>query len=91
MIKCKFCDHKGQSIVEESTSLLTYLFLALYMLFTWQWSDGFMYWFIIAVFILPILAGLFRIKSHSCKNCLNEVKQESLFNNLDFDDDIAEI
>ena len=97
-IKCIYCDTKGQSMVEESTSVLTFFGLFFFFMLTWSWgvtnSDhyGRLVYFTFVLFILfPILAGIFRIQTHSCRNCLNEVKQSSIFSNLDLDDNIVDI
>lgn len=74
MIKCTFCGHKGQSIVEETTSILTYLFGAMFIMLTWDYSGSLSYFFFFTLFLLPIIAGIFRIQTHSCSQCLNEVK-----------------
>ena len=74
MIKCTYCDHKGQSIVEETTSVLTWLFGAAYIILTWDYAGSLMYCMFFFLFVLPIFAGIFRIQTHSCSKCLNEVK-----------------
>lgn len=61
MIKCSFCEHKGQSVVEETTSVLTYLFGAIFIILTWDWSGSLTYFFFFTLCLLPIFAGIFRI------------------------------
>lgn len=90
-IKCTYCDHKGQSMVEETTSILTYLFGAIFIIMTWDYTGSYTYFFFFTLFVLPILAGIFRIQTHSCSNCLNEVKQQSIFEHLDMEDNIVEV
>ena len=97
-IKCKFCGEKGQSIVEESTSILTYIVFAIYLILTWEWGlknrspFGFYGYFAFAfLIVLPLIGGIFRIQTHSCKNCLNEVRQDSIFSSIDMEDNILDM
>ena len=75
--------------MEESTSILTWLFLAIFMIITWDRAEGFTYFFLLTCIIMPCVAGVFKIETHSCKNCLNEVKQQSIFSYLDLEDEIV--
>lgn len=61
-------------MVEETTSILTYLFGAMFVILTWDHAGGYGYFFFFTLFVLPMLAGIFRIQTHSCSECLNEVK-----------------
>ena len=92
-IKCIYCEHKGQSLVEESTSVITYLIFFIIVLMTWQstFAGTTLYFVLMLFFVLPILGGIFRIQTHSCPKCLNEVKQNSIFEKLDMDDNICDI
>ena len=93
IIKCNYCGHKGQSLVEESTSVISYLIIAMIVMATWDWqiASSWLYPLSFILCIFPIIAGFFRIQSHSCSKCLNEVKQSSIFNYLDMDDDIMSV
>ena len=75
-IKCMFCGHKGQSFMEETTSVITYLVFAILILGTWDWiiASTWIYPIVLIFFVLPVIAGFFRIQTHSCRECLNEVK-----------------
>mmetsp|Transcript_7068 Transcript_7068/g.11905 ORF Transcript_7068/g.11905 Transcript_7068/m.11905 type:complete len:120 (-) Transcript_7068:8-367(-) len=37
---------------------------------------------------MPLLAGTFRIQRLSCKNCLNEVKQQSFLSYFEMEDEV---
>lgn len=78
-------------MVEETTSVLTYLIGAIFVILTWDWSGSLTYFFFFTLCLLPIFAGIFRIQTHSCSQCLNEVKQTSIFSNLDLDDNLLEL
>ena len=58
-----YCDHKGQSIVEESTSVLTWLVTFIILMATWDWviANTIFYPLAFLFIILPTLAGIFRI------------------------------
>lgn len=58
---------------------------------TWDWkiARSFIWFLSLFLFILPIIAGFFRIQTHSCAKCLNEVQQQSIFSYLDMDDEIC--
>ena len=75
-IKCKYCDHKGQSTVEESTSIITFMLFTMIILATrdYLFSFTWMYVSFQLLFVLPFLAGILRIQTHCCPECLNEVK-----------------
>ena len=62
-IKCMFCDHKGQSMVEETTSVITYFVLIIIIFATWDWiiAETWLYPFSILFIVLPMVAGFFRI------------------------------
>jgi hypothetical protein len=79
--------------VEESTSIITYLIFFILILLTWTSSFASSIWYFILMlfFVLPILGGIFRIQTHSCPKCLNEVRQNSIFSKLDIDDNICDI
>ena len=72
-IKCPYCEHTGQSVLEESTPILAYLLsFALYLLI------GFY-----AILLMPCIAGILRDQRHRCPKCHNEIKEDSIFSGLD--------
>ena len=90
-IKCIYCDHKGQSMVHETTSVITYILSGIFMMFTWEYTASWLYIWSLLFIVIPFIGGIFRIQIHSCKNCLNEVKQSSIFNYLDLDDNVFDM
>lgn len=85
-IKCIHCGHKGQSEVEESTSVISFLLMVMILILTYDWGT---WWFFVLFMVLfPCITGIFRIQTHSCPECLNEVNQTSIFSRLDLEDQI---
>jgi hypothetical protein len=62
-IKCDHCGHKGQSMVEEETSIITFFIFAMICFSTWEWilAINWLWYAFLLLFVLPILAGIFRI------------------------------
>jgi len=78
-IKCPFCEHKGRSLMQESTPAFTYIIVV--SLF-----------FLLGIFsflLTPMIFGILRQQIHRCPKCLNEIKEDSIFTTLD--DDIMEL
>lgn len=75
-IKCTFCDHKGQSEVDEETSIITYLIFVMMLVGTYDWAiaQSFLWYMFLFLIVLPLIGGILRIQTHSCPQCLNEVQ-----------------
>lgn len=71
-IKCPHCDHKGQSIVEEHTPIFVTLFVCILPM-----TLGF-----VSLILIPCIVPLFLQITHRCPRCLNEIKEDSLFAQL---------
>ena len=72
-IKCPYCEHKGQSNLEESTPVYVYaLCFILYL------ALG-----IYCVILFPCIVGILRDQKHRCPKCHNEIKEDSIFSSLD--------
>ena len=78
-------------MVHESTSVITYFLSAIFMMFTWEYTASWLYIWSLLFIVIPFIGGIFRIQAHSCQNCLNEVKQTSIFNYLDLDDNVFDM
>ena len=63
IIKCNYCGHKGQSMVEETTSVISYLVIAIIVMVSWDWqiASSWIYPLSFLLCIFPIVAGFFRI------------------------------
>ena len=72
-IKCPFCAHVGRSVMEESNSLIVYVLCFVLVL-----CFG-----LLAVIIFPCLLGVFRLQTHRCPKCMNEIKEDSIWAQLD--------
>ena len=55
-------------MVEETTSVISYLVIAMIIMATWDWkiASSWLYTLSLIFCIFPIIAGFFRIQSHSC-------------------------
>lgn len=72
-IKCPYCEHKGQSVLEESTPVHAWLLcFAVYILMG-----------IYSFVVMPCILGLLRDQRHRCPKCRNEIKEDSVFSCLD--------
>jgi len=72
-IKCPYCEHKGRSMLEESTPIYTWLLCLAVYLFLGLYS----------FVLMPCIIGLLRDQIHRCPKCHNEIKEDSIFSSLD--------
>ena len=72
-IKCPYCEHKGQSHLEESTPFYTYIICFIIYLALGMYS----------IVIFPCILGILRDQKHRCPKCHNEIKEDSLFSSLE--------
>lgn len=72
-IKCVYCEHESRSIVKES----------------WPWAAplivilAFLALGIMACVLVPCILGVLRRQIHCCPRCLNQIREESVFECLD--------
>ena len=72
-IKCPYCEHKGRSLLEESTPITAWLLCFAVFLLLGMWS----------LLIMPCILGILRDQRHRCPKCHNEIKEDSIFSSLD--------
>ena len=79
--------------MEETTSVITWFIIGIIIMATWDWpiAQTILYPTFIVFIALPMIGGFFRIQTHSCSDCKNEVKQQSIFEYLDMEDNIFSI
>ena len=78
-------------MVNETTSVITWFLSAIFMMLTWEYTASWLYIWSLLFIVIPFIGGIFRIQTHSCKNCLNEVKQSSIFSYLDLEDNVFDM
>jgi len=70
---CPFCSHKGHSIIEEKNPILAYLVVTIFIFLIG--------WF--GLFLSPMFMGILRQHIHRCPECLNAIKENSIFSALE--------
>lgn len=62
-IICNFCGHKGQSEVEDETSIITYFILLMIIVGTYDFkiAQSMLWYLFLFLIVLPVIAGLLRI------------------------------
>ena len=78
-IKCVFCEHKGRSLVETEQPWASYLISAVLIYLI---SYG-------SLLLIPFVFGILIRQIHRCPKCLNQIREESIFESLE--DTILEV